>query len=173
MPSEDEDEHQSSIPSQTSSNTNKRQIRNETLSEDEDELQDTSQNISNTNKPSSTTTSSTTTSSHNTTPSRNTTPKKRERTNPGLAIASAIDQLADIAKAPPPTSPSIHRDAILALYKEYSNILNSTDMAKAYSVMKSEVNATIFCAMPAGEARDIWLKEEINNINKDTSGQLQ
>ncbi|KAH0533513.1 hypothetical protein GP486_008998 [Trichoglossum hirsutum] len=65
----------------------------------------------------------------------------------------------------PTSSPTKSEQAIKHLNKEYSNVLDQSDMVSAMEVMENNVKAAIFLCMEEGDTRDAWLVNQIRRVN--------
>ena len=86
---------------------------------------------------------------------------KVERKTAGHAIAQALDRLGGTAQSIQRSKAEI---AVERIQTDYSSSLSVEDLVKAFIVMESEVKASIFIGLKAGQARDRWLQEAINNL---------
>jgi len=99
---------------------------------------------------------------------RASTPGSSNRRSLGWAIAEAISAYAQARHNRTAFKPvamagqflSHVEKAIHVLTEQYSSVLTDEEMVAAYSVMENEVKAKMFCAMPSGNPRNLWLKKQ-------------
>ena len=84
-----------------------------------------------------------------------------ERKTTGRAIAQALDRLSDTAQTIQYSKVEL---AVERLQQDYASTFTVDELVKALVIMENEVKASIFIALKAGEARDLWLQEAINKL---------
>ncbi|KAG0632919.1 hypothetical protein HOY80DRAFT_1065903 [Tuber brumale] len=87
-------------------------------------------------------------------------PERKTRTT-GHAIAQALDHLSATAQTIQPSKVEL---AVERLQEDYESIFTINQFVKALVVMENDVKASIFIALKAGEARDLWIQEAINKL---------
>ena len=100
-------------------------------------------------------------------------PKRNAGTprNAGFAIADQMKEYLSFQKmqAQASSAPSFEalatQRAIAIVNEEYGGKFDGDEMSKAYEVLMNFANANAFCVMGTGEARDKWLKRNIEIIN--------
>ncbi|KAG0634712.1 hypothetical protein HOY80DRAFT_1004924 [Tuber brumale] len=87
-------------------------------------------------------------------------PERKTRTT-GHAIAQALDRLSATAQTIQRSKVEL---AVEWLQEDYESIFTIDQFVKALVVIENEVKASIFIALKAGEARDLWIQEAINKL---------
>ncbi|KAG0644328.1 hypothetical protein HOY80DRAFT_1133150 [Tuber brumale] len=86
---------------------------------------------------------------------------KTEWKTAGHAIAPALDRLGGTAQTLQWSNAEL---AVERVQADYSSILSTVELVKAFIVMENEVKASIFITLKAGEARDKWLQKAVNKV---------
>lgn len=82
-----------------------------------------------------------------------------------MAIAGAIEKLAIACSEPKMMIEAVQRqEAIKRIATEYKD-WEIIDKVKAFQVMKSFIAVQIFLSLEAGDARDLYLRTEIDSLD--------
>jgi hypothetical protein len=86
--------------------------------------------------------------------------RKRKPTSGGFLIAQSIDRL-NRSRRTPETWVS---EAISILFEQFSDRLSAEELSQAVEVLENSFKATVFCKMPKGDVRRLWLERQIESL---------